>query len=46
MEAICFSFDDFDLIVDAFDLPGVDRIIAVIDNTVAMALKHVGKTGQ
>lgn len=46
MEAVCFSFDDFDLVVNAFDLTGMDRIIAVIDNTVAVTLQHFGKTGQ
>jgi len=43
MEAIRFTFDDFDFVVNAFDFPGMDGIIAVIDNTVAMTFKHFCK---
>lgn len=46
MKAICFSFDDFDLVVNAFNFAGMDRIITVIDNPVAMTLQHVGKAYQ
>jgi hypothetical protein len=43
-EAIGFAFNDFDFVVNPFDLTGVDGIITVIDNTVTVALKHVGKS--
>jgi hypothetical protein len=43
MEAIRFSFNDFDLVIDAFDFPGMDGIITVINNAVTMALKHFCK---
>jgi len=32
MEAMGFAFDNFDLLVSAFDFPGMDGMIAVIDN--------------
>jgi len=46
MKAMCFAFDNFDLVVNTFDFPRMDRMIAVINDTVTMALKHVGKIGK
>ena len=45
MEAVRFSFNDFDLVVYAFDFPCLDWIITVIDDTISMAFKHSGKSG-
>ena len=43
MEAICFSLNDFDLVVYAFDFTRVDGVIAVVDNPISMALDHFSK---
>ena len=40
MEAICFSLNDFDLVIDPFDITGVDRITAVVDKAVTMTLNQ------
>jgi len=45
MEAIGFTFNDFDLIVYPFDFSCMDGMITVIDDAIAMALKHGGKIG-
>ena len=45
MEAISFTLDDFDLVVHPFNFACMDGVITVVDNTVTMALKPVGKTG-
>jgi len=44
MEAICFSLHDFDLIVNPFDFTSVYGMVAVVDNTVTVTLKSVGKS--
>ena len=31
MEAVGFSLDDLDLVVDPFEFPGVDGVVAVIE---------------
>lgn len=46
MEAISLSFDDFDLVVDAFQFAGMDGIIAVVEIPKAVSFEHVGKFGQ
>ena len=45
MESISFSLDDFDLVVHPFDFAGMDGVITVVNNTVTMAFKPIGKTG-
>ena len=44
MEAISPSFDDFDLVVDAFQFAGMDRIIAVVKNPKAVLLRACRQT--
>ena len=45
MKAISFSLDNFDLVINSFDFASVDRVVAVVDDTIAMAFKHIGKSG-
>jgi hypothetical protein len=30
LKAVCFSFDDFDLVVDPFQFAGVDGVVTVV----------------
>lgn len=45
MKAISFSLDNFDFVINSFDFPSVNGVVAVVDNAIAMALKHIGKSG-
>lgn len=45
MKAVRFAFDDLDLVIDPFDFAGVDRVIAVVQNAVAIAAQHLDKPG-
>jgi len=41
MITIGFSFDDFDLIVHSFQLSGMDGIITVIQDAIAITLQSI-----
>ncbi len=43
MKAVCFSFDDFDLVVDPLQFTGVDGVITVVQDAVAMTIEHLSK---
>ena len=43
MESISFSFNDFYLVIHPFKFSGVNGVIAVIENTVAISLQHGDK---
>ncbi len=43
VESIGFSFNDFYLVIHPFKFSGVNGVIAVIEDTVAMSFQHVGK---
>jgi len=43
MEAIGPPFDNFDLVIDPFQPPGMNRILAVIQNSIAVALQGCGE---
>jgi len=43
MEAIGLPFDDFDLVIDPFQLSGMNRIVAVIQDSVPVATQGFGK---
>ena len=46
MEPISFSFNDFDFVVNPFDFASMNGVVAMIDDAVTVAIKHLGKTGQ
>jgi len=46
MKAVGLALDDFDLVVDSFQLSGVDGVITVIQDAVAVTLQHLGKLVQ
>jgi hypothetical protein len=43
MKSISFSFDNFDLIINPFEFTGMNFIIAVIQDSVAVFCKHICK---
>jgi hypothetical protein len=43
VKAIGLALDDFDLVVDAFELAGMDRMVTVIQDAVAIVLQAPGK---
>jgi len=43
MKAISFTFDDFDFIINPFQLTGMDGIFTMAKNTITMAFKHFHK---
>ncbi len=45
MKAVCFSFDDFNLVIHPFDFTGVNLVITMIQDAVSMSLKHFYKAG-
>jgi len=46
MKAVGFSLDDLDLVVDPLQLPGVDGVVAVVEDPIAISLQHPGKGRQ
>ena len=40
VKSVCFTFDDFDFVIHTFQLSSVDRIIAVIEDTVLVSFQH------
>ena len=45
VKAVRLTFDDLDLVIDPFDLSGVDRILAVVADAVAISIQHFCKAG-
>ena len=45
MKAIGFSFNDFDFVIDAFQLPGMDRIVTVVENPIPITAKGLDELG-
>ncbi len=43
MKPISFSFDNFDLIINPFEFTGMNFIVAVIQDSVAVFCKHICK---
>ena len=43
MEAISLSFDDFDLIIHPFQDSRMNRVIAMIQDPIAIVIKHLGE---
>ena len=43
VEAVSFSFNDLDFVIDPFQFAGVDGVIAVVEYPVAMTLEHFGE---
>ena len=43
LKTVCFAFDDLDFVVHPFELAGMDRIVAVINDPVVAALQHTCK---
>ena len=46
MVSVGLSFDDFDLVVDPFQLAGVDGILAVVEDTFPVPFEGVGEAVQ
>lgn len=46
METIGFTFNDFDFVIDPFQFAGMDGIITMIQDTIAIAFKHLSETVQ
>ena len=40
MKSVCFTLNDFDFVIHTFQFAGVDRIIAVIEDTVSISFQH------
>lgn len=45
MEAVGFSFNDFDFIINAFQFAGVDRVLTMIQDPILVPFQHFGKAG-
>jgi hypothetical protein len=43
MKSISFSFDNFDLIINPFEFTGMNFIVTVIQDSVAVFCKHICK---
>jgi len=43
VESICFTLNDLYLVIHPFEFSSVNGVVAVVENTVAMSFKHVGK---
>ena len=39
MKTVCFAFDDLDFVIPPFKLAGMDRIVAVINDSVMVVLQ-------
>ena len=40
MKAVGFTFNDFDFIINPFQFTGMDGILTMVQNAIAMAFKH------
>ena len=45
MEAIGSALNNLDLVVDAFDFAGMNRVVAVVFDTVPIAFQRVSEFG-
>jgi hypothetical protein len=45
MKTVGFALNDFDFIIHAFQLTGMERIITVVEDTVAVPIEHIGELG-
>jgi len=45
MKAIRLPLDDFDLVIDSLQLPGMNGIVAVIQDSIPVATQSLGKLG-
>jgi len=43
MKAVGLALDDFDLVVHPFQLAGVDGVVTVVQDAVAMTIEHLSK---
>jgi len=43
MEAVGFTFNDFDFIINPFQFAGMDGIFTMVQDAIAMAFKHFCK---
>ena len=43
MVAVSLAFDDLDLVVDPFQFTGVDGVVTMVEDPVAVPLQHLGK---
>ena len=46
VKAVGLAFDDLDLVVDPFQFAGVDGVVTVVEDPVAVPLQHLGKLVQ
>ena len=46
MKTISFAFNDFDFVIDPFQFAGIDWIITMVQNTVAIAFNHLSEAVQ
>jgi len=46
MKTIGFTFNDLDFVIHPFQFAGVDGVITMVQNTIAVSLKHFGKRVQ
>lgn len=45
MKAVSLALDDFDLVVHPFQFAGMDRVITVVEDAVAVTLDPAGRSG-
>ena len=43
MKTVGLPLYDLDLVINAFEFAGMDRIIAVVDNSIPMPFEHLRK---
>ena len=43
VKSICFTLNDLYFVIHTFEFSGVNGVVAVVEDTVAMSFKHVGK---
>jgi len=43
MEPISFTFYNLNLVINAFQLSGMNGVLAVIQDAIAISIKHIGK---
>ena len=43
MVAIGFAFDDLDFVIDPFQCSGINGVVTVVKNPIAITAKHLGE---
>ena len=43
MEAIGFALYDFNFVINPFEFAGMDSVLAMIKDTIAVSIQHLGK---